>query len=494
MLLLFGLVLLLEALFCPLPAVPPLGVPPAAANNTSQPCALPPPPPPSLPGTAPARPCPAPSIHELVKTPYFRLYQARTEPHCMLGWDDHFCSSPDCSVEVACPPPGLELAPAPALQHGFGGSAAARAEQCRDELRGMQGLNTNLTALELGVARGIDESPLSFCSLDTDAAAASPDWAYVNLLENPERFTGYSGDASHRVWRAIYEENCFSPGAAPDAASSSPVAAPQPCLELDFFQRLVSGIHSSISLHLCYHYREYGQWFANLDEFERRFEAHPEWLENLALARRVVARALLKARPLWQRYTFYTGSAQADAQAKAQVLAFVERLAAEHDCHAAAGANMNAMATASSASGSTAEPLFFETAAWLEGTLPRAAMRQQLRHRFRNITRIMECVGCDKCRLWGKLQFQGAATALRLLLQDPPGLEATDTEPEPAAWLHRNEVVALFNLYQRLTASLEYLRDFRQMQDARAAGIAPFRPEPALEWLVGSSDLDGAGF
>lgn len=34
---------------------------------------------------------------------------------------------------------------------------------------------------------------------------------YVDLLENPERFTGYAGPSSARVWKAIYEENCFSP-------------------------------------------------------------------------------------------------------------------------------------------------------------------------------------------------------------------------------------------------------------------------------------------
>lgn len=26
---------------------------------------------------------------------------------------------------------------------------------------------------------------------------------------NPERFTGYAGESAHKVWRAIYEENCF---------------------------------------------------------------------------------------------------------------------------------------------------------------------------------------------------------------------------------------------------------------------------------------------
>lgn len=32
---------------------------------------------------------------------------------------------------------------------------------------------------------------------------------YVDLTLVPERYTGYSGNSAHRVWRAIYEENCF---------------------------------------------------------------------------------------------------------------------------------------------------------------------------------------------------------------------------------------------------------------------------------------------
>ena len=33
---------------------------------------------------------------------------------------------------------------------------------------------------------------------------------YVDLTDNPERFTGYAGQSSARVWKAIYEENCFN--------------------------------------------------------------------------------------------------------------------------------------------------------------------------------------------------------------------------------------------------------------------------------------------
>ena len=31
----------------------------------------------------------------------------------------------------------------------------------------------------------------------------------MDLFDNPERFTGYAGASANRVWKAIYEENCF---------------------------------------------------------------------------------------------------------------------------------------------------------------------------------------------------------------------------------------------------------------------------------------------
>ena len=32
----------------------------------------------------------------------------------------------------------------------------------------------------------------------------------------------------------------------------------------------------------------------------------------------------------------------------------------------------------------------------------------------------MDCVGCDKCRLWGKVQTHGMGTALKILFADLP--------------------------------------------------------------------------
>jgi ERO1-like protein alpha/ERO1-like protein beta len=42
-------------------------------------------------------------------------------------------------------------------------------------------------------------------------------------------------------------------------------------------------------------------------------------------------------------------------------------------------------------------------------------LKQQVKDNFRNISRIMDCVGCEKCRLWGKVQTNGLGTALKVL-------------------------------------------------------------------------------
>lgn len=118
---------------------------------------------------------------------------------------------------------------------------------------------------------------------------------YIDLTENPERFTGYAGPSSARVWKAIYEENCFdivhrmtegcetcnnimnlgdsstkhrNPFAhvpkdkaelhqfLTDLAEESDGSnEDEVCLEKRVYYRLISGLHSSISIHIC------DEWF-----------------------------------------------------------------------------------------------------------------------------------------------------------------------------------------------------------------------------------------
>ena len=44
-------------------------------------------------------------------------------------------------------------------------------------------------------------------------------------------------------------------------------------------------------------------------------------------------------------------------------------------------------------------------------------LKDEFKTHFRNVTRIMDCVGCDKCRLWGKVQTSGIGTALKILFE-----------------------------------------------------------------------------
>jgi hypothetical protein len=46
---------------------------------------------------------------------------------------------------------------------------------------------------------------------------------------------------------------------------------------------------------------------------------------------------------------------------------------------------------------------------------PSKALKKDFKENFRNISRIMDCVGCQKCRLWGKIQTSGLGTALKVL-------------------------------------------------------------------------------
>ena len=87
-------------------------------------------------------------------------------------------------------------------------------------------------------------------------------------------------------------------------------------------------------------------------------------------------------------------------------------------------------------------------------------LKQQLQISFHNITRIMDCVGCEKCKLWGKLQMLGLATALKVLFHDADCTTENvgDRLSHQPFILERNEVIALINLLERLSEGIETYR------------------------------------
>jgi ERO1-like protein beta len=91
-----------------------------------------------------------------------------------------------------------------------------------------------------------------------------------------------------------------------------------------------------------------------------------------------------------------------------------------------------------------------------------AVLKEDFRNRFRNVSRLMDCVGCDKCRLWGKVQTQGYGTALKVLFEFDENADISANPP-----LRRTELVALINTSDRISHSLDVISKFQDLWEER---------------------------
>ncbi|KAI8853207.1 endoplasmic reticulum Oxidoreductin 1-domain-containing protein [Chytridium lagenaria] len=264
-----------------------------------------------------------------------------------------------------------------------------------------------------------------FCVVDDDS---SSDGVYVDLLKNPERFTGYAGDSAARVWRAVYTENCFDTA---ESSGSFPGNDGQ-CMEKRVFYRLISGLHSSISTHICDKSlnRKTGEWYPDLECFLFRVGRFPDRVENLYFAYVVLLRSIAKLAPYLKSYKWCTGIFSDRKKIESLIEQIVEQ-------------SLSAPSTFD-------EKLMFADSS-------SKALKDEFKLHFRNVSRIMDCVGCEKCRLWGKLQVSGFGTALKILFSF--GDNPKDFK------LSRSELVALINGFGRLSDSIEAMNRFRKQMD-----------------------------
>jgi len=93
----------------------------------------------------------------------------------------------------------------------------------------------------------------------------------------------------------------------------------------------------------------------------------------------------------------------------------------------------------------------------------------------------MDCVGCDKCRLWGKLQTAGYGTALKVLFE----FDKNDRSHNPP--LRRTELVALFNTLDKLSHSLSALAKFEAL--LHPEGLTQSQRQKAARKAIVDEDL-----
>ncbi|KAJ5664610.1 Endoplasmic reticulum oxidoreductin-1 [Penicillium macrosclerotiorum] len=307
-----------------------------------------------------------------------------------------------------------------------------------------------------------------YCVPEDEGSTGKGD--YVSLVDNPERFTGYAGAGAHQVWDAVYRENCFMKPVAEELEEQSlnlPMGGLQAasdfrnvlqkesqrldglpldneCLEKRVFHRLISGMHASISTHLCWDYlnQTTGEWHPNMQCYKDRLHNHPERISNMYFNYALVSRAVAKLRKHLQGYTFCTSDPDQDIETKQKINQLTDVLSRPPQIF-----DENLMFQDPSAEG----------------------LKEDFRNRFRNVSRLMDCVGCDKCRLWGKLQVNGYGTALKVLF------EYDETKNGENPLLRRTELVSLINTLGRISHSLAAARSFHEALAAGQENAFPLR-------------------
>uniref|UniRef100_G1T433 Endoplasmic reticulum oxidoreductase 1 beta n=1 Tax=Oryctolagus cuniculus TaxID=9986 RepID=G1T433_RABIT len=381
-----------------------------------------------------------PKIKKLQERDYFRYYKVNLKRPCPFWAEDGHCSIKDCHVEP-CPeskiPVGIKAGhPNKYLKVA---NNTKKLEDC-EQANKLGAINSTLSNQSkeafIDWAR-YDDSQDHFCELDDERSPAAQ---YVDLLLNPERYTGYKGSSAWRVWNSIYEENCFKPRSV--YRPLNPLAPSRGlCLEKRVFYKLISGLHASINLHLCANYlleETWGKpsWGPNIKEFKRRFDPvetkgeGPRRLKNLYFLYLIELRALSKVAPYFERsiVDLYTGNVEEDADTKSLLLNIFQD--------------------------TKSFPILINLKIF-------SACQEEFRLHFKNISRIMDCVGCDKCRLWGKLQTQGLGTALKILFSEKEIQKLPENSPSKGFQLTRQEIVALLNAFGRLSTSIRELQNFK---------------------------------
>lgn len=348
-----------------------------------------------------------PLIKSIVTMDYFRYVRVNLDRPCTLWCNADKCNLRDCHVKTLSDPNKCPIS-------------------TYDDNNELATVNTELGSDQLDLLIKLFE-----CNDNDDH-----DSKYVDLLLNPERYTGYSGESAHRIWRAIYQENCFV------SKTHNPFRQDL-CYEERLFYEAISGLHSSINIHLCAEYPSnamIGFFEPNKAEFIRRFQGHNDYIENLYKLFLIELRAFSTSKSyLLKRFNWPDESTKSAMQ---DLFTMVDKFKL---------------------------PMVNELA------LKPSHVSHELALHFHNITTtIIDCVACDKCKLWGKVQLRGLGTAFKILsIKDLNKLQ-----------LNQQEVVTLVNAIARLSHSIRNLEQFRDLLAHSSSDVKP-RPK------VNSNNING---
>ena len=102
----------------------------------------------------------------------------------------------------------------------------------------------------------------------------------------------------------------------------------------------------------------------------------------------------------------------------------------------------------------------------------------------------MDCVGCEKCRLWGKVQVTGLGTALKILFSykskdfEYINLILDDLQPTRSAnyKLTRPELVSLINTFNRVAESVHVAAVFEKKRREKLLNVDQLMGSHHFSW------------
>lgn len=378
------------------------------------------------------------NLVNLVHTDFFKYFRLHLYKECPF-WDQNngFCVNRACAVDVVEDWDSLPEYWQPEVLGGLEeNETISDEESVKEDCKFLDDLCAN------DKKKRMIEPDIEYCDISDFHGEGS---VLVDLTANPERFTGYGGQESAQIWSSIYGENCFSKG---ETGQS---------LAKDAFYRLVSGLHASIASHLSSDHlnTETGRWGPDLDLFMARVGNFPDRVSNMYFNYALVSKALWKIKPYLSHLRFCDSY---DHNVKTTILNILSQL----------------------------DSKVFNEDLIFEGELS-SKVKDDFRTRFKNVTKIMDCVHCDRCRMWGKVQTTGYATSLKILFE----LDESDenSKQHVVDKLTKYELIALFNTFDRLSKSIESVNEFEKIYNTRLAGgkIASFFKQNNFFKLLGKA-------
>lgn len=185
--------------------------------------------------------------------------------------------------------------------------------------------------------------------------------------------------------------------------------------------RLISGVQSNINMHISqYYFDKEGYYvYPNHLEYIRRVGGNKERIENLYFTYSFILSAFDKLYNDIQDYVYTKYNKTENTLLKNKMRELNNQfLSAEFK-----SLNEDRLLT----------------------SVSKQEFASQVQPHFFNITRLIDCVTCEKCKLHGKLQFNGMAAAMKVMFPHKQQDAIT-----------RNEFVGFINLMRKLSNSVHW--------------------------------------